>query len=299
MSALSTAATSGVAPAMTIPLHQVKALALSRIRTARPYVIWGAEPMNGGNFLYLWATAWARRRERGESWVVRYKPKMEPWLNEFPALRPLTVNESEIGWRQRRTVEWGQQINKDFRFKDIRDFARELLLTSDTFQARMKGRPSDAVVVNIRRGDYYSDPRNRAVFGFDIPGYVAAALDRVPGDETQRIVVVSDDPDWCAHHLRSLLERGDVAYMPDSHDMFEDLAQLTVGRHLVLANSTFSYWGGYMASARAPHLRPRSVQAPLHFNRLYSDGESPLLLPEWRAIPDDEFVTEDSNDSHR
>ncbi|WP_218832403.1 hypothetical protein, partial [Micrococcus luteus] len=41
-------------------------------------------------------------------------------------------------------------------------------------------------------------------------------------------------------------------------------------------------------------VRARSVQAPLHFTRLYARGESPLLLPQWRAIPDDEFDPSDA-----
>ena len=73
--------------------------------------------------------------------------------------------------------------------------------------------------------------------------------------------------------------------------MFNDLAQIAGGRHLILANSTFSYWGGYLASSLPPEERARSAQAPLHFNRLYARGESPLLLPEWRAVPEDEFMT--------
>ena len=270
-----------------------RARALSIVRTQQPFIIWGAEPMNGGNYLYLWTTAWARQRHTGERWLVRYKPKMNPWLEEFPQLRALTVDEVDVGWRQRRTVEWGQHAGRDFRVKDLRDFARDLLLASENFRGRMAARPRDAVVVNVRRGDYYTNERLAAVFGFDIPGYVNAALQRIPGDRQKRVVVVSDDPEWCATNLTFVRQGRSVSFMPTPHDMFDDLAQRAVARDLILANSTFSYWGGYLASARSARERPRTVFAPLHFNRLYSDGESPLLLPEWTAIPDDEFSTPD------
>jgi len=113
---------------------------------------------------------------------------------------------------------------------------------------------------------------------------------RIPRDEAGRIILVSDDVDWCRENLGFLSAWGDVGTIPGEHDMFDDLAQLAGGRHLVLANSTFSYWGGYLASAMPPSDRPQSVQAPLHFNRLYARGESPLLLPQWQAIPDDAFI---------
>lgn len=270
--------------------RDIAAGVVATVRRADPPVIWGAEPMNGGNFLYLWATAWARRREKGRPWLVRYKPKMEPWLTEFPALRDLTVREEDVSFRQERTVEWGQQTYQDWFFRDLLDFARERLLTSSGFQARLKQVDRGAVVVNVRRGDYYSDPVHRANFGFDVAGYVWAAVARVPRDEAGRIILVSDDVDWCRENLGFLSAWGEVGTIPGEHDMFNDLAQLAGGRHLVLANSTFSYWGGYLASAMPVNDRPQSVQAPLHFNRLYARGESPLLLPQWQAIPDDAFI---------
>lgn len=271
--------------------RDIAAGALSGIRRADPPVMWGAEPMNGGNFLYLWATAWARRRETGRPWLVRFKPKMEPWLAEFPALDALTVMESDVGFRQERTVEWGQQTYRDWFFQDLRDFSRELLLASASFQGRLERVERDAVVVNVRRGDYYSNPTFRAQFGFDIAGYVRAAVSRIPSPEVSSFILVSDDVPWCHENLGFLSDLAPVGAIPGPHDMFNDLAQIAGGRHLILANSTFSYWGGYLASSLPPEERARSAQAPLHFNRLYARGESPLLLPEWRAVPEDEFMT--------
>ena len=263
-------------------------LAIARVR--QPYVIWGAEPMNGGNFLYLWATAWARRRATGVEWRVRHKPKMDPWLAEFPALQALTVDEADVRWNQRRTVEWGQQTFVDFDYRDLLDFSREHLLASDRFRSRIREVDRTAIVVNVRRGDYYRNPEFAARYGFDIASYVRTAVARLPIETRARFVLVSDDVDWCRTHLRFLEDGGSVGALPTPHDMFQDLAQLAGARHLVLANSTFSYWGGYMASALPPEERARSIQAPLHMNRLYLHGDSPLLLPQWRAIPEDEYT---------
>lgn len=270
-------------------LGRLKAQAMTLVRTQDPSVIWGADPMNGGNFLYLWATGWARQRRTGRPWLVRHKPKMDPWIAEFPALGALTVREEQVGLRQRRTVEWGQQVYHDWFFRDLTDFAREVLLSSPRFTARMAEADRETIVVNVRRGDYYSVPEHRKNYGFDIVGYVRAAIERVPGAPDRRITLISDDVDWCRENLSFLREHGELTALPGPHDMFGDLAQIVAGRDLILANSTFSYWGGYLASALPPAERPRSVQAPLHFNRLYNMGESSLLMPQWVAIPDDEF----------
>lgn len=266
-----------------------RARALSLVRTREPAVLWGNEPMNGGNYLYLWATAWARHRRTDVCWQVRAKPRMAPWLREFPALAQLTVSGADVSWRQKRTVEWGQQAGRDWEFDDLTVFARRFLLSSASFSGRLASVDRDAVVVNVRRGDYYRVPENRRNYGFNIEGYVSAAIARVPLEDQGRIVLVSDDVDWCRRHLGFLHEHGEVSTLPGEHDMFQDFAQLTGARHLILANSTFSFWGAYCAGALPTGQGPRSVQVPAIHNRLYDRERSILLPPEWSALTEAEF----------
>lgn len=273
-------------------LRPLAARALVPLRRRHPAVIWGAEPMNGGNFLYLWLTAWSRTHRTGKRWMVRFKPRMEPWLEEFPGLRYWTVHERDVDPLQRRTVEWGQQVGRDYLVPEIPMFVREVLLPGSRFPQRMDTVATDAIVVNVRRGDYYSDELNRSRYGMDVEGFVREAVRRVPVSPAERFVLVSDDPGWCLEHLGFLSERAPVAVMPEPHDMFQDLAQLSAARTLILANSTFSYWGGYVATSRPPGERPQQVLAPLLFTRQYNHGDSPLLLPQWTAIPEDECVTD-------
>lgn len=271
-------------------IRSARARALSLARSEQPYVLWGNEPMNGGNFLFLWATAWSRRRWAGEEWRVRFKPKMQPWLDEFPGLRDLTVQEADVHWRQRRTVEWGQHAGRDFLLPDLRAFVREVLIPGSRFPDRWGSVTPDALVINVRRGDYYSNPHYRERYGMDVEGFVRAALRKARVDAGP-VVFVSDDPAWCRKHLRHLVPWTVPQVMPEPHEIFQDLAQLSAARHLVLANSTFSYWGGYIASARGPEVRPRQVLAPLFLARgIYEYNESPLLLPEWLGVPEDEYA---------
>lgn len=245
--------------------------------------------MNGGNFLFLWVTAWARQRSTGVSWLVRYKPKMEPWLQEFPRLRELTVTEDKVSFFQSRTVEWGHEINVDFLYPDLKQFCRDMLLQGSAFSDRWGTVTPGATVVNVRRGDYYSNPEFRRHYGFDVREFVRVAIEEIDSPGGAPVVFVSDDPDWCVTHLSDLFAGGDVRVMPSPHDMFQDLAQVSSADNLILANSTFSYWGGYLASSRPPGQRPRRVVAPLFFGRHYPYSESALLLPEWLAVPGDRY----------
>ncbi|KFC50842.1 hypothetical protein GY12_19315, partial [Micrococcus luteus] len=149
--------------------------------------------MNGGNFLFLWVTAWARQRSTGVSWLVRYKPKMEPWLQEFPRLRELTVTEDKVSFFQSRTVEWGHEINVDFLYPDLKQFCRDMLLQGSAFSERWGTVTPGATVVNVRRGDYYSNPEFRRHYGFDVREFVRwRSKKSTPGRAP--VVFVSDDP---------------------------------------------------------------------------------------------------------
>lgn len=267
----------------------VAAKGLDAVRRRPPHVLLTPPEMNGGNFLYLWLTAWSATTFRDEPTKALWVPKMEPWLEEFPALRGLTIRREDVRFTNPRGIAWGQQTHTDWLKPEIRRFVAEVLLPGSRFAARLDTVDRTATVVNVRRGDYYSVPKYREQYGFDVPGYVRAAIREVghiPGDP---IVLVSDDPAWCLEHLGFLTEHGPVDVLPGPHDMFQDLAQIAGARRLVLANSTFSYWGAYIASSLPRDERVLRTVAPLFFTRQYNYSESPLLLDEWIALPEDVY----------
>lgn len=199
---------------------------VSAARRFGPPVIWTPEGMNGGNYLYLWLTAWSRDQRDGRGWKVLHHPKMDPWLAEFPALRDLTVRVEEVSTLRPRTYEWGQQVGVDFMKYQIPRFVHGVLLKDSTFPERMARQQQRALVVNVRRGDYYADERFRPWYAMNIVGFVEAALQHVPEEEPEAVRLVSDDPQWCLEHLGRLEEIAPVSAMPGPHGKFEGLAQI-------------------------------------------------------------------------
>ena len=65
-------------------------------------------------------------------------------------------------------------------------------------------------------------------------------------------VVTSDDPLWCRENLSFLEDIAPVLYDKTGEGMFADLAVLAKARWLILTNTTFGYWGAYMAQADHP-----------------------------------------------
>ena len=145
------------------------------------------------------------------------------------------------------------------------------------------------MVLSIRRGDYYSVPAIRQRYGIDTVAYVREALDQVlKRMSPSNFVVTSDDPQWCRENLSFLEDIAPVLYDKTGEGMFADLAVLAKARWLILTNTTFGYWGAYMAQAdhpvevyvpnaheydaktRQPIVVPGTVRPHPHFSRWHA-----------------------------
>jgi hypothetical protein len=106
-------------------------------------------------------------------------------------------------------------------------------------------REAESVAVHVRRGDYL-DPHTNRVHGVcELPYYAAAmslVRERVPA---AKFFVFSDDPGWCKEAFRD----DDVNFVDMSRPEqgHHDLVLMASCRHHIIANSTFSWWGAWLA----------------------------------------------------
>lgn len=245
-------------------------------------VVWTPPALGGGNHLYMWLYAHARRRA-GEDVRVLAQPGMEAWLHMFPALAPLTVARADVPWRARREEVWNQSYDHSGRAV-LDAFLDDALLSSPRFSALLADTPAAPAVVNMRRGDYYADAAFRAQYGMDIRAYLAEALP-LAGIGDGPITVVSDAPEWCRETLPRWFPGPRWEVPGREHGMFGDLAHLARAERLVLANSTFSYWGGYLCERLAARDgRAAAVVAPRFHVRTIHGGAAWQLSPTWRVV---------------
>ena len=101
----------------------------------------------------------------------------------------------------------------------------------------------ESVSVHVRRGDYASDSSLGSELGVLPLAYYEAAIERIQQSLSEpEFFVFSNDPEWCAENLRidaphTFVTRG------RSHD---DLRLMSMCRHHVVANSSFSWWGAWL-----------------------------------------------------
>jgi hypothetical protein len=105
---------------------------------------------------------------------------------------------------------------------------------------------TQAVSVHVRRGDYVSDPPTSQVHGVCGLDYYARCVSliaqKVP---SPHFFVFSDDPDWVVQNLHLDYPTTLVSQV-DPSKSYEDLRLMSLCRHHIIANSSFSWWGAWL-----------------------------------------------------
>ena len=173
---------------------------------------------------------------RNEHFVV--EPHFHYWPQFFDAPDDCYL----VGyWQSERYFKSVEQIiRKEFTFKSAPQGRNEELA------AHIAG--CNAVSLHIRRGDYANNPKTNAVHGLVPLAYYHDAASRiaqsVPAPE---FFVFSDDLIWAQENLKLPFpcrfvghNRGAESYM--------DMQLMSLCRHHVIANSSFSWWGAWLNS---------------------------------------------------
>ena len=267
-------------------------LSVVRRRLGRRVVNWTPDFMGFGNQLYLWAWAHAHQDETPEPRVLVID-KMRYWIPHFPAVRPWLVEPDDVGLLDQRAHHWADPEahsgdRRGFTDESRTAFVRDWLLTSPDL-AGIAGSDlarDDVLTLNVRRGDYYSNPAHRPEFAIDLATYLRAAVDgAVSADGVpRRVHVVSDDPGWCRRELAWLADVAPRVTYPDPSDgPIDNFRDICSSRRLVISNSTFSMWGAAVAAVALGETR---VWAPAFFQRRYGPGRCYEYDAQWSFVDD-------------
>ena len=109
--------------------------------------------------------------------------------------------------------------------------------------------------IHVRRGDYISDPVSVAIMGNLQLAYYFEAICRLEDllNSTPRYFLFSDDPTWCKKYF---IMAGPEAVVEGNKD-FEDLRLMSLCRHHIVANSSFSWWGAWLSVGQGITFTPR------------------------------------------
>jgi hypothetical protein len=108
-----------------------------------------------------------------------------------------------------------------------------------------------SVAIHVRRGDYVTLASAARLHGSLGLPYYEAALQRMREEvEGARYFVFSDDIAWCREHLP--LGAAEAVYVGHNTgaNAWQDLFLMASCRHHIIANSSFSWWGAWLADQR-------------------------------------------------
>ena len=276
----------------------MKSRLLSVVRRRGRPIAWTQDMRGGwGNVLFLYLWAYTLRRSGDEVYVLT-SPRFDAWYRYFPGLRPLSVTPDEVRFTDQRLMPWSATArargdprtvppNEQVDVAMVEAFVREGLLPGSPLE-RPPGSDASAgqeLVVNVRRGNYYSIPSQRARYGFDVESYLRVAVPRALATRpVARIRVVSDGLDWCREQLAWLGDHAPLVSFADrTGGPIGDFETVARCRRILLTNSTFSYWAAYVSNALYDD-NHRDVWAPAFFDRTQNGGRSWLLDPRWSVV---------------
>lgn len=177
--------------------------------------------------------------------MVKQKLKLINLVNELH----YQFHESTLSAPDNSYLEGYWQSEKYF--KDVEDLIRNEFTVKFKAEGINKKiaeeiNSCEAVSLHIRRGDYASNPEINKYHGLCPLEYYQKALKKITSCiENPHIFIFSNDPEWAQknldfeHPFKFITNNiGDKSY--------EDLRLMSLCRHNIIANSSFSWWGAWL-----------------------------------------------------
>lgn len=107
---------------------------------------------------------------------------------------------------------------------------------------------SDSVCLHVRRGDYLTNREANRILGVDLTDYYRRSVAFMKERRSDcRFFIFSDEPEWAREKL-DLGGRSMVVDINPPERAEQDLRLMSMCRHFIIANSSFSWWGTWLST---------------------------------------------------
>lgn len=150
-------------------------------------------------------------------------------------------------------------------FKDIeedirRDFCFKEPLRGENENIMKRIRETDSIAIHVRRGDYVYDKKTNDFHGVcGVPYYMGAIAFMSAKVRDPHFFVFSDDIDWVKKNITIDLPMEYIDHNKGK-DAYKDMQLMSLCKHDIIANSTFSWWGAWL-----DRYEKKIVVAPKHW----------------------------------
>lgn len=248
-----------------------------------------------GNLLYFFLRAYIFEQQ-GRSLKVLYTPHMDDLTAYFPQLKKYIITENKVKFYHKKDASnnFYQVFNDDFSEKDLNDFIKEYLLSSEFVKSFLSSfsEPSlNELTINIRRGDFY-EKGNSSIYGYDQIDFIKHVFENYLKDKKwSRINILSDNMQWCKENFGFLNEYTSNLNFPDlnEHTIITSFLWVANSKNLILSNSTFSFWAAYISNYL--YQSQENTFCPIFGSRRIENTDLYQYNPQWVMIKDFNFET--------
>ncbi|MFN8260295.1 MAG: alpha-1,2-fucosyltransferase [Chitinophagales bacterium] len=142
-----------------------------------------------------------------------------------------------------QSEQYFKQVEQDIR----KDFSFNHEMDHENLQWKNKIEQCNAVSLHVRRGDYLSIAKNAQKFAAVPLSYYQQAVKLIGNQMPDaQFFIFSDDIGWVKENLKIDAK---VHFVQNNHTKaaaYMDMRLMSLCRHNIIANSTFSWWAGWL-----------------------------------------------------
>lgn len=145
---------------------------------------------------------------------------------------------------------WGFYQSEKY-FKDHEEAVRTAFRFRHALEGEAKKlqeeiKNTNAVSIHVRRGDY-TLPKYKKIYGATDAAYYEKAIEYVSTRvESPQFFIFSDDIDWCKKNIKAPVGSVYVTRSSEGPKASFHLQLMSLCKHNIIANSTFSWWGAWL-----------------------------------------------------
>lgn len=175
----------------------------------------------------------------------------------------------------------GNWVNEKY-FESVRDilladFKFPLITEEHNLWYLEKISNCESVSVHIRKGDYV----NSAMLNMPVNYYKRAKIELEKRVYNPHYFIFTDDKAEVEEYI-GVFDKYTIIEGNDKENSYRDMQLMSLCKHNIIANSTFSFWGAYLNLNR-----DKVVIAP---NKAKYDFKNPFASKDWIIIPYDDTV---------
>ena len=228
-----------------------------------------------GNVLYFLVQAEIKKKK-----LLTSNDKIHYWIAYFPGLKKQIKSVKYL--KDQEVTNYYQFMYEDFSLQELKKFIQKYFSNNNlVIDYKNKQEQKDILYIHVRRGDYYSNSLYKSFYGFDIVGFLQFCFISQNVNYQKWIVIESDDIKWCKDNLQFLIAHTDKLDFSESKPI-EAFLNLSTAKKILMTNSTFAYWAGYISNSL--YKDENEIYVPNFVSRISGYDKNKQFLPSWKII---------------